>query len=96
MRKIAAYIFLLLIWAEASAQVHFDADFESGSLGQVKLLNSYRGYSSGRLATHLYYRIEGNYDPRNPVDTKLFPSANWYYFRMTGTAGKANQYLYSS
>lgn len=88
MRKIAAYIFLLLIWAEASAQVHFDADFESGSLGQVKLLNSYRGYSSGRLATHLYYRIEGNYDPRNPVDTKLFPSANWYYFRMTGTAGK--------
>ena len=38
--------------------------------------------------TSLSYAVHGSFDPKNPVDTALYPSANWYYFRMTGVKGK--------
>ncbi len=69
--------------------VHFDADFESGSLGPVELLDKARlKVSPKNEVTHLSYLVRGHFDPDNPVDTSLAASPNWYYFRMTGTKGK--------
>lgn len=79
----------LILPAVLSAQVRFDADFESGSLGKVERLDSVRVVvSPGDTVLHLSYRLGGHFDPPNPIDTALTPSANWYYFRMTGVAGK--------
>lgn len=70
-------------------QVHFDADFESGSLGQVKRIGAKRvRVAPGEKVPHLSYLISGKFDPENPIDTALSPSANWYCFRMTGVKGK--------
>ena len=79
----------LLTLCPAGAQVRFDADFESGSLGKVTLLDSaWVVVSPGDTVLHLSYLLDGHFDPANPIDTSLAPSANWYYFRMTGVAGK--------
>ena len=79
----------LLLSLQAPAQVRFDADFEAGSLGRVQLLDSVRMVvAPGDTVTHLSYLVEGRFDPANPIDTTLSASANWYYYRMTGVAGK--------
>jgi len=59
------------------AQVRFDADFESGVLGQVKALND------------SCFTVHNRFDPPNPIDSTLSPSANWYYWRMTGIKGRS-------
>ncbi len=80
---------LLLALVPVRAQVHFDADFESGSLGNVTLLDStWVVVSPGDTVLHLSYLLSGHFDPANPIDTALAASANWYYFRMTGVGGK--------
>ena len=77
------------LWNHASAQVRFDADFECGALGPVQRLDSVRVVvAPGDTVTHLSYIVGGRFDPLNPIDTTLDPSANWYYYRMTGVAGK--------
>ena len=75
----------LLLGGNAAAQVRFDADFESGSMGTVVQLRSPR-YRGG--AWHCYYRVNGHYDPANPIDTDLPANQNWYCFRISGAAGK--------
>ena len=88
-KVIFSLLFLLVFHAAAWAQVRFDADFESGSLGNVERLDSVCVVvSPGDTVLHLSYRIDGRFDPANPIDTALAPSANWYYFRMTGVGGK--------
>ncbi|MBO4525716.1 MAG: hypothetical protein IKX53_04685 [Bacteroidales bacterium] len=70
-------------------QVRFDADFESGSLGKVKRIDTKRvRVAPGRTVPHLSYLISGKFDPDNPIDTAVAPSANWYYYRITGVRGK--------
>lgn len=82
-------LFLLLVGGLfpvfAGAQVRFDADFEGGSMGEVAQLRRPR-VRGGR--THVYYQVNGRYDPLNPVDTDLRPSANWFCFRISGIKGK--------
>lgn len=69
--------------------MRFDADFEAGALGDVTLLDSVRVIvAPGDTVEHLSYLVGGSYDPLNPVDVDLEPSANWYFFRMTGIKGK--------
>ena len=88
-KVIFSLFFLLLFHAAVWSQVRFDADFESGSLGNVERLDSVCVVvSPGDTVLHLSYRIDGHFDPANPIDTALAPSANWYYFRMTGIGGK--------
>ncbi|MDR1783644.1 MAG: hypothetical protein LBR13_05225 [Dysgonamonadaceae bacterium] len=71
------------------SQVAFDADFESGSIGNVTLLDSVDFRISERESLlHLSYLVESRYDPVNPVDIDLQPSARWFYFRMTGVKNK--------
>ena len=69
----------------AGAQVSFDADFESGCMGTVTQLK--RPRVRGRH-THVYYQVNGRFDPLNPIDTTLRASANWFCFRIGGVKGK--------
>ena len=87
--SLISLIFILCSAAPATAQVRFDADFEAGALGEVTLLDSVRVIvAPGDTVEHLSYLVGGSYDPLNPVDVDLEPSANWYFFRMTGIKGK--------
>ena len=89
MKRLIILLCFLPFVAPAMAQVRFDADFESGSLGKVTLLDSVRVVvAPGDTVLHLSYLAGGHYDPVNPIDTTLEPSANWYYYRMMGVKGK--------
>ena len=70
-------------------QVIFSGDFEQGALGEVEMLDSMRFVvTPGDTVECLSYAVRGHFDPLNPVDTSLAPSANWYDFRMTGVKDK--------
>ena len=71
------------------SQIRISADFDSGSIGSYKLIDSVWFFrnSNDSLLT-LSYEIESRFDPLNPVDTALRPSARWYHFRMEGVKGK--------
>jgi hypothetical protein len=85
-------IITLAISITAKSQVKFDADFESGSIGEITQIDSvYIKTSEKDSVLHLSYIVESHFDPQNPVDTALPPSARWFYFRMTGAK---NKYIY--
>ncbi|HCT93826.1 MAG: hypothetical protein A2X19_05475 [Bacteroidetes bacterium GWE2_39_28] len=71
------------------SQVRISADFDNGSIGKYILLDSVwikRGANDSILT--LTYEIHSRFDPLNPVDTSLRPSARWYHFRMEGVKDK--------
>jgi hypothetical protein len=89
-------IFFLLITfflsLAANAQVQFSTDFESGSVGKITLIDSAFIRTSEKDSTlHLSYIVESRFDPLNPIDTTLPPSARWFFFKMTGAK---NKYIY--
>ncbi|MDR2126627.1 MAG: hypothetical protein LBP63_07345 [Prevotellaceae bacterium] len=85
-------IIAFLLNVTANAQVRFDTDFESGSAGKITQIDSvYIKTSENDSILHLSYIAESRFDPQNPVDTALPPSARWFYFRMTGAK---NKYVY--
>ena len=92
MKRICLTILLLsglILSSVCPAQVRFDGNFEGGAFGSAELLDSTSVIvAPGDTVVHLSYLINGKYDPENPIDVTLEPSANWYYFRMTGVAGK--------
>lgn len=73
--RVVFLIPLLLAGATLRAQVCFDADFEAGAMGKVTAVSENE------------YTVEGSFDPANPTDN-LSPSANWYFWRITGAKGK--------
>lgn len=74
---------------EPPRPVVFDANFEQGALGDVELIDSARVVvRPGDTVEHLSYLLHGKFDPENPVDVTLKPSANWYYYRIAGVKGK--------
>jgi len=76
-----------------SQTIRFTSAFESGSLDKTELIDSvWLKCSSRDSILNLSYNIFSRFDPYNPVDTSLKPSARWYYFRMEGVKGK-NIYL---
>lgn len=96
MKKLFVAVTAIVLCSAAIAQnpVKFDANFEGGSLGEVEFLDSARIIvRPGDTVEHLSYYVHGRFDPANPVDVTLEPSANWYYFRVTGIKGK-RLYLY--
>lgn len=71
------------------AQVNFRADFESGSIGEVKLLKSKKMASGPQDSLlQLRYAITTVPDPDNRANPSLAPSKRWFYFLMTGVKGK--------
>jgi len=71
------------------SQVTFSSCFESGSLGEVKRIDStWISISSKDSILSLSYDVFSRFDPLNPVDTSLAPSSRWYFFRMEGVKGK--------
>ncbi|MFA6769931.1 MAG: M14 family zinc carboxypeptidase, partial [Bacteroidales bacterium] len=71
------------------SQVKFSTNFDSGSIGSYNLIDStwiYRTAEDSILT--LSYEIQSRFDPLNPVDTTLKPSARWYHFCMEGVKGK--------
>lgn len=89
MRHFILTIVLLGASLTANSQVRFDADFESGNLGKVELLDSVKVIvTPGDTVEHLSYLIHGRFDPINPIDISLAANANWYYFRISGIRGK--------
>ncbi|MDR1747356.1 MAG: hypothetical protein LBR49_08845 [Tannerella sp.] len=93
MKRVIYIVFVFfVIRGVAKAQIRFDTAFESGSVGSVTLLDSaYLRTSEKDSTLHLSYIVESRFDPLNPVDTALRPSARWFYFRMTGAK---NKYIY--
>ncbi len=71
------------------SQVRFSSGFESGSMGEVRSVDSTCTLISAQDSIlTLSYDLFSRFDPLNPVDTALSPSARWYFFRMEGVRGK--------
>ncbi len=88
-RDILTLLLIILSGSFSFGQVRFDTSFGSGSLGGYKLTDSVTIPSvNGEPLTILSYEVYSRFDPKNPVDTSLAPSARWYYFRMTGVKNK--------
>lgn len=84
-----AFFMMTAVGSFAWGQVKFDANFEGGAMGEVELLDSASIIvRPGKPVEHLTFLVHGKFDPENPVDVKLEPSANWYYYRVTGIKGK--------
>lgn len=71
------------------SQVRVSSEFESGSLGKYEIIDSSKVKISDKDSLKIYsVNIFSRFDPLNPIDTALAPSARWYYFKMTGVKGK--------
>ncbi|OFY41089.1 MAG: hypothetical protein A2X18_12065 [Bacteroidetes bacterium GWF2_40_14] len=58
-------------------------------MGEVRRIDStWTKVSAKDSILTLSYDLSSRFDPLNPVDTALKPSARWYYFRMDGVKGK--------
>lgn len=86
-------ILTLLLVATSSSflypQVKVSTSFETGSIGNSALIDSVviRKGKDDSLSI-LSFLIESRFDPINPVDSALRPSARWYHFRMEGVKDK--------
>lgn len=86
------WLFILTFLAAGLQEGHsvkFSANFDSGSLGKVNLIDSVWVRSSRTDSVlHLAYEIISRQDPDNPANPELKPSARWFYFMMEGVKGK--------
>ena len=81
--------FLILASLSLQAQIKVSTDFESGSLEDYELLDSLSIATSSETTIPIYsILLISRFDPKNPVDTSLRPSAMWYYFRLEGVKNK--------
>lgn len=79
----------LLCSSNLFSQISFSSNFESGSFGEALLLDSlWFSTDKGDSTFYISYQVNSRFDPLNPVDTSLNPSARWYYFRMDGVKDK--------
>ncbi len=69
--------------------VRFSSNFDSGSIGEVSLIDSvWVRPSRTDSVLHLSYEIISRLDPANPANPELQPSGRWFYFMMEGVKGK--------
>ncbi len=80
---------LLGVGAGASAQITLTADFDSGSVGTIRRIDSlwlhYGPSDSVELCT---IQLRSRIDPKNPSDPEVLPSSRWFHFRLTGVRDK--------
>lgn len=87
-------IFLLAValpgvWGNVAAQVTISADFDTGSIGSVRRIDSVRMLHAAKNSLEVMsLGIRSRIDPLNPVDTALLPSSRWFHFRLEGVKGK--------
>lgn len=87
--QLSLLIAILLLPASLLSQVKISTDFDTGSIGSYRLVDSVwilRTPEDSLLTLSL--EIDSRYDPLNPVDTSLKPSARWYHFRLEGVKNK--------
>ncbi len=87
--QLSLLIAILLLPAPLLSQVKISTDFDTGSIGSYRLVDSVwilRTPEDSLLTLSL--EIDSRYDPLNPVDTSLKPSARWYHFRLEGVKNK--------
>ena len=73
-------LFSLATLLQEGDPVRFSANFDSGSLGRVDLIDSvWVRPSRTDSVLHLSYEIISRSDPANPP-TDLMPSGRWFYF----------------
>ncbi len=77
---VATLLLLLITTPTMSAEITFSADFESGSIGEVKRLPA-----SGDM---LRYVVRTRLDPKSPIESHEGRSSRWFYFMMCGTRGQ--------
>lgn len=89
MKNFALFLVGLFMVTAVNAQVKFNCNFESGSIGEAKLLAS-KKIASGQKDSllQLRYSLATRPDPDNPASPTLPPSKRWFYFLMTGVKGK--------
>ncbi len=88
-KKILTLLLAIIGSSFLFSQVRLSTAFDSGSIGSYILLDSVwvkRGVNDSILT--LSYEIESRFDPLNPIDTALRPSARWYHFKMEGVKDK--------
>ncbi|HPW78728.1 MAG: Zinc carboxypeptidase [Bacteroidetes bacterium ADurb.Bin037] len=79
----------LAAWLQEGRPVTFSTNFDSGSLGDVVLIDSvWVRPSRTDSVLHLSYEIISRLDPDNPANPELQPSGRWFFFRMENVAGK--------
>lgn len=89
MNRLTILTMLLLASMPGKAQVTITTNFESGSLGSYRLVDSSRIKISDKDSIQcLSLQLTSRPDPTNPIDTSVTPSARWFYFRMTGVKNK--------
>ncbi len=67
----------------AGCAIKFSTDFESGSLDSVSLKNMIMVAPQMQATSTKYeFDVYSRFDPKNPADPKLAPSARWYFFKM--------------
>ena len=88
MKKATIIFFLFFAYLSLYAQINVSADFESGSLEKWRLSDSYYRKINGKNVPVHSLLLTPRYDPKNPVDDTVRPSAAWYYFRLEGVKDK--------
>lgn len=79
----------LLLSGASYAQIRFSANFENGSIGDVKLVESKKiATQTPDSIEHFKFNITTRPDPFNQASPKLQPSDRWFYFLMTGVKDK--------
>jgi len=73
---ISITLLVLCLYSFAHRDINFSTKFQAGSLGDICQIND------------SLFMIFGKEDPKNPIDTALEPSTNWYFYRMTGVKDK--------
>ena len=75
------------VWGNVAAQVTISADFDTGSIGSVRRIDSVRMLHAAKNSLEVMsFGIRSRIDPLNPVDTALLPSSRWFHFRLEGRA----------
>ncbi|NLA15394.1 MAG: carboxypeptidase family protein [Bacteroidales bacterium] len=82
-------LFSLATLLQEGELVRFSANFDSGSLGEIKLIDSvWVRPSRTDSVLHLSYEVISRLDPYNPANPDLPPSGRWFYFLMENVKGK--------
>ncbi|MDE7070310.1 MAG: hypothetical protein K2O63_07385 [Alistipes sp.] len=76
-------------WLDVSAQVTASADFDSGSMGRMRVLAEER-IPMGRQDSVgvLSIEVRSRVDPVDPHDPQAWPSSRWFHFRLQGVKDK--------